>query len=129
MTTLREKLINPAYWLGLFTIVFFVFSFTKCSVETISLLTDSDYAIAHTTKVYRGAKMERMISYYYVVNGEVYTSAAERNEQFQIGSRYVVRYGKFSPNGNKFLENIPVPDSIRQDTGRVWRDFLRRYQL
>lgn len=129
MTTLREKLVNPAYLFSLFIIAFFVFSFTKCSVETISLLTDSNYAIAHITKVYRGSKMERMISYTYLVNGEIYTSVAERNEQFQLGSRYIVRYGKFSPNGNKFLEDMPVPDSIRQDTGRIWRDFLRRRQL
>jgi len=129
MSALREKLKNPAYWLSLLLIAFMVFMLAKCTVETASLLVNPDYAIAHITKVYRGGKMEHLISYYYVVNNKLYTSGAERSGPFKIGARYVIRYGRFAPSGNKFLGDVPVPDSVRQDTGRVWQAFLAHHNL
>lgn len=129
MSQNKWKITKLSDLLGAVIIGFFIVMLAKCSVETVGLFTNSDYAIAYVTKAYSGAKGERRIKYYYLVNGRIYTSGAERGGQILPTSRYVVRYGKFAPSGNKFLEDIPIPDSIRQDTGRVWREFLRLHQL
>jgi hypothetical protein len=116
-------------WFGAAIIGFLVLMLTKCSIETIILMTNADYAIAQVIKVYGGSKMEPRISYRYLVNGTVYTSGAEWDEPIHIGDRFVVRYGQFAPNGNKPVYDLPVPDSIRQDTGRVWNQFLLKNHL
>jgi hypothetical protein len=101
----------------------------KCSIETTSLVTSYDYAIAHVVKIYRGAKMDHKISYQYSVKGNLYTSGAEWNDPIQIGGRFIVRYGKFAPNGNRPVYGLVLPDSIVQDSGQVWTRFLALHNL
>ena len=129
MNQSKWKITGPGDWLGVATFGFMALMLTKCSIETISLATDADYAIAQVTKVYHGGKMEPRISYRYLVKGNVYTSGTEWDGPIHTGARFVVRYGKFAPNGNKPVYDLPVPDSIRQDTGRTWRQFLLKNHL
>lgn len=125
----KWKITKPSDWLGVVAIGVMVIVVTKCSIESVSLVTNWDYSIAHVTKAYRGGKMEHRISYQYSVKGKVYNSGAEWSEPIQVGDRFVVRYGKFAPKGNKPIYDLPIPDSIQQDTGRVWDKFLSRHNL
>ena len=125
----KWKITKPSDWIGVGAMVMMVIVVTKCSIESASLVTNWDYAIAHVTKAYHGGKMEHMIRYQYSVKGQVYTSGAEWDEPIQVGDRFVVRYGKFAPKGNKPVYDLPIPDSIRQDTGRIWSNFLSKHHL
>lgn len=107
----------------------FAFIFVKCSVGEISLLVDSDYTIARVVEVGRTNKLEMMTRYTYFVKGERYRGSRAWNEKAQVGDRYVVQYGKLEPIGNSLHSEVLVPDSIQQDTGRVWHAFLRAHNL
>lgn len=129
MSQNKWKVTKLSDLLGVMTMGFMAIALAKCSIETISLITNYDYAIAHVVKEYKGAKMERKIIYKYSVKGESYTSGAEWSESIRTGDRFIIRYGKFAPKGNKPIYDLPLPDSITQDTGRVWRNFLSIHNL
>ena len=114
--------------LGWLMMLGFAFVFVKCTVGEISLLVQPRYAIARVYKVSRSSKLEMMTRYAYVVQGEGYTGSRAWNEEAQVGDRYVVQYGGVEPSGNSLLD-VPVPDSIQQDTGVVWQRFLVNHNL
>jgi hypothetical protein len=122
---MKWKITKPSDWLGVAVVLFFALAFVKCSVQEISLLTHWEYGIAQVTKVYRGAKGEMHITYWYDVAGVRYERGNIWDGKVQPGERYVVRYGAFDPSGNQFEYDLPVPDSIAKPRGRQWQSFLR----
>jgi hypothetical protein len=119
------KFIALRQWLAGTLLVVLALAFVKICVAEISLLTHWEYSIAQVTKVYRGAKGERHIRYWYDVEGVRYERASVWDGKVQPGKRYVVRYATFDPAGNQFQYDLPVPDSIAKPHGRSWQAFLR----
>ena len=114
--------------LGWLIMLCLAFVFVKCSVGEISLLVQPRYAIARVYEVSRSNKLEMMTHYAYVIQGEGYTGGQAWDEKARVGDRYVVQYGEFEPIGSSLLD-VPVPDSIQQDTGTVWQRFLVKNNL
>jgi hypothetical protein len=104
---MKWKITKPSDWLGIAMIVFFALAFVKCSVQEISLLTHWEYGIAQVTKVYRRAKGEMHITYWYDVAGVRYERGNIWDGKVQPGERYVVRYGAFDPSGNQSSVTYP----------------------
>ena len=124
----KWKIRTPMDVLGAVLMLGFAFVFVKCSVGEISLLVQPRYAIARVYKVSRSNKLEMMTHYAYVVRGEGYTGDQAWDEEARVGDRYVVQYGEFEPSGSSLLD-VPVPDSIQQDTDAVWQRFLVNHNL
>ena len=125
MNLSKWKIRTPLDVLGVVCMLGFTLVFVKCSVSEISLLARWKYGIAHVSKVYRSGKGEMLFGYWYDVAGVRHTSGRAWDEKARVGERYVVRYGVFDPDGNDFLYDLPVPDSITEAHGRQWQAFLR----
>ena len=128
MNWAKWKIRTPMDVLGAALMLGFAFVFAKCSVGEISLLVQPRYAIARVYEV-RRTKMQMMTYYAYIVQGERYTGGRAWNEKARAGDRYVVQYGEFEPSGNSLRYDVPVPDSIQQDTDAVWQRFLVNHNL
>ena len=80
--------------------------------QTIYLWLFPCYTIAIPVEIYYDGHMNRQLVYKYTVNGKIYN----RQEEFQggdIGKKYYVKFSRRDPNVSDFLENRPVPDSIK----------------
>ncbi|MGI4735716.1 MAG: hypothetical protein ACRYG7_11115 [Janthinobacterium lividum] len=110
-------------------ILFLLFSFSQGLVDEISLLKRASYTVAHPTQVYRSAKWEKKVNYWYTVEGKRYERTTVWYGPVVPGQRCLVRYAVFSPSGNDLLQDVLVPDSIQDDGGKQWQAFIASHHL
>ncbi len=95
----------------------------------VNLWVKHSYTIAEVVEKRRSNKFEPLVDYTYSVQGSLYRSSQVWNGKAQIGERYVVKYAVYAPYGNKLFYQYPVPDSVQQDTGPQWHQFMQAILL
>lgn len=100
------------------SIVFIIILFFAIR-QTLYLWFYPRYTISEAVRTYYDAHMIKVLVYKFEVNGRPF----EKQENYQggiMGNRYYVKFSTRDPNVSDFLENRPVPDSIKNAPPNGW---------